>query len=364
MLQDVYSHFSGEEPSMVEKQIVVRHEVLRGFVADIFVKAGSNDREAKLVAEQLVEANLAGHDSHGVGSIPVYVRNARSGELPLNQTMSIVLESGPLLVCDGNGGAGQVMGHDAVARAISVAEVHGACVLGLRNSHHLGRIGHWAAQCADAGLVSIHFVNVISAPSVAPFGGTQARIGTNPFAVGIPRDVERPILIDFATSKLAVGKVRVALNEGKQLPEGVLLTPEGVPTTDPSKLFGNPRGVLLPLGEHKGWGLGLACELLGAALTGGKTQAGPKSRDAVINSMLSIIVSPEMLGTQESYFAEIERFTDWAQSGENRHVLLPGDIEAATREERIARGVPIDAKSWSDIVQAAADVGAAAPVIG
>ncbi len=347
---------------MAQQQVVVGHEVMRSFVTDIFGKAGSNPREAQLIAEQLVEANLTGHDSHGVGSIPVYIRNARSGDLPLNQALSVVLESGPLLVCDGHGGAGQVMGHEAIARSIAVAQEHGACILGLRNSHHLGRIGHWAAQCAAAGLVSIHFVNVISAPAVAPFGGTAARVGTNPFAVGIPRAGERPIIIDFATSKLAVGKVRVALNQGKSLPEGVLLTPDGQPTTDPAKLFGNPRGVLLPFGEHKGWGLGLACELLGAALTGGKTQAGPKSRDAVINSMLSILVSPNRLGTEDSYFAEIARFTAWAQSGENRDVLLPGDVEAATRTERIASGIPIDAKSWSDIVRSAAEVGAEPPV--
>jgi uncharacterized oxidoreductase len=346
---------------MPTPQIVIPHQVLRDFVADIFVKAGSSARESGLIAEQLVEANLAGHDSHGVGSIPVYIRNARSGELPLNQSLTVILESGPLLVCDGNGGAGQVMGHDAIERAIGVARQHGACILGLRNSHHLGRIGHWASQCADAGLVSIHFVNVISAPAVAPFGGKQARIGTNPFAVGIPRAGDRPILIDFATSKLAVGKVRVALNEGKRLPEGVLLTPAGEPTTDPADLFGTPRGILLPFGEHKGWGLGLACELLGAALTGGKTQAGPKKRDAVINSMLSIVISPERLGTEDSYFAEIDRFTRWAQSDANRDVLLPGDAEAANRAERLAHGVPIDARSWSDIVASAADVGARPP---
>ena len=282
---------------MTSKPVRIQHEALRGFVKELFAKAGSSGREAGLIADQLVEANLAGHDSHGVGSIPVYIRNVRSGDLPLNQALSIVLESGPLLVCDGEGGAGQVMGYDAIERGIARAQEHGACILGLRNSHHLGRIGHWAAQCAAADLVSVHFVNVISTPSVAPFGGTSPRIGTNPFAVGIPRVGERPILIDFATSKLAVGKVRVALNEGKALPEGVLLTPGGEPTTNPAVLFGSPRGVLLPFGEHKGWGLGLACELLGAALTGGNTQAGPKSRDAVINSMLSIIISPERLGT-------------------------------------------------------------------
>jgi uncharacterized oxidoreductase len=341
--------------------VVVEHEILRGFISAVFARAGSSAREAGLIANQLVDADLAGHASHGVGSIPVYVRNVRSGELPLNQSLSVVLDAGPLLVCDGNGGAGQVMGHDALARGVARAHDEGACILALRNSHHLGRIGHWAEQCAAAGLVSIHFVNVISAPSVAPFGGTGARIGTNPFAVGIPRSGQRPILVDFATSKLAVGKVRVALNEGKALPPGVLLTPDGEPTTDPAQLFGSPRGVLLPFGEHKGWGLGLACEMLGAALTGGRTQSGPKTRDAVINSMLSIIISPDRLGTEDSYFAEVARFTAWAQSDANGGVLLPGDIEAETRQRRIAEGIPIDGKSWADITSAAAEVGVPPP---
>ncbi len=343
---------------MTAAQVVIADEALRRFVASIFEHAGSTQREASLIAHQLVEANLTGHDSHGVGSIPVYIRNVRSGGLVLNQELSIALESGPLLVCDGMGGAGQVMGYDAIARGIARAKEQGACILGLRNSHHLGRIGHWAAQCAAEGLVSIHFVNVISAPTVAPFGGRAARLGTNPFAVGIPRGAEPPILLDFATSKLAVGKVRVAYNEGKTLPEGVLLTPEGDPTTDPATFFGKTRGILLPFGEHKGSGLGLACELLGAALTGGKTQTGPKAREAVINSMLSIIISPDKLGTEDSYLSEISRLIEWVQSGENRDVLLPGDVEARTRAERIREGIPIDAKTWDDILGAAKDVGA------
>jgi uncharacterized oxidoreductase len=344
-------------------QVVIPHRELRRFVETTFVRAGSSAREAALIADQLVGANLAGHDSHGVGSLPVYLRNVRDGELALNQALTVLLDSGPLLLCDGNGGAGQVMGHDAIARAVERAGTQGACILGLRNSHHLGRIGHWAEQASAAGLVSIHFVNVISTPSVAPFGGTAARLGTNPFAIGIPRAGQRPIIVDFATSKLAVGKVRVALNSGKPLPPGALLTAAGEPTIDPAKLFGPPRGVLLPFGEHKGWGLGLACELLGAALSGGETQSFPKRRNAVINNMLSILISPERLGTQASYFAEIDRFIAWALTDGNQDVLLPGDPEAAIREQRTAHGIPIDAKSWSDILAAAAPFGATPPEV-
>jgi uncharacterized oxidoreductase len=344
-----------------EAPVLIKPEALRNFVTDVFAHAGSGEREAGLIADQLVEANLTGHDSHGVGSIPVYIRNVRSGDLPLNQQLSVILDSGPLLVCDGNGGAGQVMGHDAIGLGIAKAHQEGACILGLRNSHHLGRIGHWAEQCAAAGLASVHFVNVISAPSVAPFGGVEARIGTNPFAAGMPRADRRPIIVDFATSKYAVGKVRVALNSGKSLPAGVLLTSDGQPTTDPAVLFGTPKGILLPFGEHKGWGLGLACELLGAALTGGKSQSGPRKRNAVINNMLSVIISPERLGTSDSYFSELERFTAWAQSEENRAVLLPGDPEAQTRERREASGIPIDPGSWAEIAKAAAEVGVHPP---
>jgi uncharacterized oxidoreductase len=348
---------------MGSEAVIVGHEALSAFVEATFIGAGSSPREAALISEQLVGANLAGHDSHGVGSLPVYLRNVGDGELPLNQTLTVLLDSGPLLLCDGNGGAGQVMGHDAMERGIARAGELGACVLGVRNSHHLGRIGHWAEQCARAGLVSIHFVNVISTPSVAPFGGTAARLGTNPFAIGIPRAGQRPVIVDFATSRLAVGKVRVALNSGKALPAGALLTSDGQPTTDPAVLFGTPKGVLLPFGEHKGWGLGLACELLGAALTGGQTQSGPKRRNAVINNMLSILISPERLGTDASYFGEIERFIGWALSDANHDALLPGDPEAASRSERMAHGVPIDRKSWADILAAAAPFGATPPTV-
>jgi uncharacterized oxidoreductase len=337
--------------------VIVRHGDLHDFVVEIFAAAGSNRREARLIAKQLVDSNLAGHDSHGVGSIPVYVRNVLSGDLPLNGMLQTVLETDSLFICDGHGGAGQVMAHDAMEAGIRKAAHTGVCIVGLRNSHHIGRIGHWAEQCAHAGLVSIHFVNVVSTPSVAPFGGGSARIGTNPFSIGIPRAGGRPIILDFATSKLAVGKVRVAMNAGKPLPPGALQTFDGEPTTDPAVLFGSPKGVLLPFGEHKGWGLSLACELLGAALTGGRTQSGPKRSNAVINCMLSIILSPDRMGTRDSFGLEIDRYIEWALSGRNENVLLPGDPEAATAADRVENGVPIDARSWADICEAARSVG-------
>jgi uncharacterized oxidoreductase len=291
--------------------------------------------------------------------IPTYVRNARTGELRLNQELSIVLDTGSLLVCDAGRGAGQAVAHDALDLAIDRARNGGSCLLALRNSHHLGRIGHWAEQCARANLVSIHFVNVVSEPAVAPFGGTAARVGTNPFAVGLPRSDAEPIIVDFATSKWAVGKVRVAHNEGRAVPPGTLLDAFGEPSTDPGVLFAEPKGALLTFGDHKGWGLSLACELLGGALTGGKTQAGPKSRDAIVNSMFSVLVSPKQLGTLDNFNAETTAFLDWAQSQQDLvcPIQVAGEPELQIKQRREQDGIPIDPVTWDGVCKAGEEVG-------
>jgi uncharacterized oxidoreductase len=334
-------------------------EKLDSLTRAIFEAAGSSRREAGLIADQLVEANLRGHDSHGVGMIPFYVRNILAGELKLNQELSIVLDSGSLIVCESGLGAGQVMAHDAMEKAITRAVESGSCLLALRNSHHIGRIGHWAEQCAAAGLVSVHFVNVVAEPNVAPFGGAVARFGTNPFAVGVPRRDRDPVILDFATSKWAAGKVRVALNSGKKVPPGTVLDASGQPTDDPAALFGVPKGTLLPFGEHKGWGLALACELLGGALSGGPVQAGPKTRSAIINSMFSIVVSPERLGTLASFNEQTEAFIEWVLSDADgpTSVLIAGDPERRTKDLRMREGIPIDPVTWGEIVTAGEQVG-------
>jgi uncharacterized oxidoreductase len=206
------------------KPVVIAADPLEEFARDIFRGLGSQEREAALVARHLVEANLRGHDSHGVGMIPGYARNAQAGELVLNRTLEVALDLTAMLICEGGHGAGQVMAHDAMALGIARAKQNGSCIVLLRNSHHIGRIGHWAEQCAQAGIVSVHFVNVVSDPAVAPFGGTRARLGTNPFAVGVPRPEAPPIIVDFATSRWAVGKVRVAMNKGEAVPPGIRST--------------------------------------------------------------------------------------------------------------------------------------------
>jgi hydroxycarboxylate dehydrogenase B len=336
---------------------------LEASASRIFTALGSSPQEAQCVAQNLVEANLRGHDSHGVGMVPRYTDAFLEGGVKANATVSTILDTGPLLTVNGNAGYGQVIGRDATNMAIERAKQHGVCLMGLANAHHIGRIGHWAEQAAAAGLVSVHFVNVLALPAVAPWGGRDARHGTNPFCVGVPRPgAAGPIILDFATSRIAQGKVRVAHNKGEKLPLGILLDGQGNPTTDPRWLVADRLGAILPFGEHKGSGLALVCELLGGALAGGLTAHIPNNgRKAVINGMLSIVIDPTKLGTAANLYAELEAFVAWhtaspAMEGTEK-VLIAGDPERATREMRLRDGIPVDEATWNEILEAARKAG-------
>jgi uncharacterized oxidoreductase len=337
--------------------MLIASDRLEDVVRRIFAAAGSNEREAGLIARHLVEANLRGHDSHGVGVLPGYIVAARDGHLKLNHSLAIAHDSGGLLVCDASQGAGQVMAHDAIQHGIDRARHHGFAIIALRNSYHIGRIGHWAEQCAAAGLASVHFVNVPGHAAAAPFGGTRARLGTNPFAAGFPNSGGDPVIVDFATSRWALGKVRVAMNRGETVPPGTLLDAAGKPTVDPAAMFTDPAGALLAFGEHKGFGLALACELFAGALIGGATQNGVP-RPAIINSMLSIAFDPASFGPAAAYEAHVSALLRWVISDCGpKAVQLPGEPERTRREKFLREGLSIDPATWAAIIAAAASVG-------
>ncbi|MBA2673297.1 malate/lactate/ureidoglycolate dehydrogenase [Ramlibacter sp.] len=341
---------------------------LRATVAGVLQAAGSSPEEAAKVAGNLVLANLSGHDSHGVGMVPRYVDAVLEGGLAPNSAVRATLDAGAMLALDGCRGYGQVVGEQAMALAIERAKAGGSCVMALANAHHLGRIGHFAEMAVAEGLVSIHFTNVLSRPVVAPWGGGDGRFGTNPFCAGIPLKGRAPFVLDFATSRVAQGKMRVAHNEGRQVEPGHLIDEQGRPTTDPgvvvvpqpSGLF----GALMPFGEHKGYGMAVACELLGGALTGGGTWHRPAdTARAVINGMFTIVVDPERLGTQANFEAEALAFVEWLKqspaSPEGDGVQLAGEPERRARAERERDGIRIDEQTWAEIVEAGAKVGAA-----
>jgi hydroxycarboxylate dehydrogenase B len=334
-------------------------ESLKELVRAFCRATGSAGEEPELVARHLVEANLTGHDSHGIGLLPDYVRCVRGGMLVPNRHAEVARDAGAVLVIDGGRGYGQVIGHEGMQLGMARAAEEGVALLALRNSFHLGRIGHWGEQCARGGFASLHFVNGVDhTPLQAPFGGADARFGTNPLCAALPGPDGPAVLLDMATAKLAMGKVRVAMNQGVPVPEGSVLDVTGRPTRDPSVMYQEPRGALIAMGEHKGSGLAVVCELLAGALTGGVTiQPEHRRTGGIINNMLSIIIDPDALSDRSALDREVTALLAWMKASRVREgfeeVLAPGEPERRRRAERLESGIEIDERSWREIAQAA-----------
>ena len=228
---------------------------LTEYVAAIMAGGGSRDEEARTIARRLVDSNLVGHDSHGVLRVPKYLEWVREGWLRPNQAPTVAFDSAALAIVDGNRGFGQVVGEYATKMGIAKAAATGIAMIGLRNCGHLGRLGDWADMAADAGQVSLHFLNTSGAQRVAPFGGSDRRLSTNPMAVGVPRAGQPPVILDITTSTVAEGKLMVAMNKGEQVPPGWIVDRDGRPTTDPKQFYDG--GALLTVGAHKGSGLSI-----------------------------------------------------------------------------------------------------------
>ncbi|HEY2256149.1 MAG TPA: malate/lactate/ureidoglycolate dehydrogenase [Variovorax sp.] len=341
-------------------------DALQTSVSRILAAAGSAQPEAEQVAANLVMANLSGHDSHGVGMVPRYVNAVAEGGLAPNASVKVNLDGGAMLALDGQRGYGQVIGVQAMELAIARAQQHGSCILSLANSHHLGRIGHFAEMAVARGLVALHFVNVLSRPVVAPWGGGDGRFGTNPCCIGIPLAGAEPFVLDFATSRVAQGKMRVAHNKGERVPPGYLIDEHGAPTDNPGVVVvpqsNGLFGALMTFGEHKGYGMAVACELLGGALTGGGTwHRQADTARAVLNGMLAVLIDPIKLGTQASFQQEARAFIDWLRQSPPgagfEAVQIAGEPERKARAARRQAGIAMDDATWNEIVGAGRKVG-------
>lgn len=343
-----------------------RPESLHALVRDMVVKAGWTEAEAQETADHLVLANLSGHDSHGVGMLPLYFQSLADGNLDPQVRPETRVDAAPFLIIDGKIALGQPNARSAVDRAVAMAQAGGVAIVNLLDSHHIGRIGHYAEVAAAAGLISFFWVNVAGRPPiVAPYAAKEARFGTNPHAIGIPVPGGDPLILDFATSRMAHGKARVALNKGEAVAPGYIIDGEGRPTTDPAHVFASPDhplGALLPFGDHKGAGLSLIAELLSAGLMGAARIDQKPQKTWVINSLFGVIIDPARLepdaelrrSRTESYLAFVRAAKPMDPANP---VLAPGDKERKVRIERQAAGIPLDDETWSQIVAAAAKHG-------
>ncbi|MEO1494243.1 MAG: Ldh family oxidoreductase [Pseudomonadota bacterium] len=334
----------------------------------IFTAAGGSADEAHIIAANLVGANLAGHDSHGVVRTQRYCDWAREGTVFFGRHVERVVDADAFALLEGHLGFGQALGIEAVEVGLEKARAQGVSVIALRNAGHLGRIGEWAERAIAEGFVSIHFVNAYKSRLVAPFGGAERCMGTNPVAVGMPC-ADGDFVLDFATSTVAEGKVLVAKNGGKPVPHGALVDGDGQPTADPNVLYGplapgelpNPSkgpGALTAMGLHKGSGLALACEMLAGALTGSGT-CGPGYE--FHNGMLSIYIDPARMDDGHDWAAAAKGYVDYVHglkpADPASPVVIPGDPERARRADRLANGIPLPEPAWDSILTAGTKLG-------
>ncbi len=342
---------------------------LAGISRLIVRRMGSDEAEAEEVADHLVRANLAGHDSHGVGMLPRYVQLLQDGLLVPNQTLKTVLEEDALLVTDAGRGFGQRMAAEFVRRAIGRARQTGACVLAMRNSAHIGRVGTYGELAAREGMAFIAYVNVADHQDIAaPWGSGEARISTNPFVTAVPDPEHRgttsaALLLDMATTKIAAGKARVARNKGVPVPDGSLIDAEGRRTNDPRGFIDEHTGALLTFGEHKGSGLAVMVEIMGGAVAGGQ-RAGEAGRGGILNSMFAVLTDLSRLGDPgriaEGIAASKAHIRSARVAPGFEEILLPGEPERRAAARRTAEGIPVDDRSWAQIREAAGNLGIAA----
>ncbi len=325
---------------------------LQKITRNLFAASGAPDDIASTVAEILVNANLAGHDSHGVQFAPMYLDRIEDGHIDNKAYPEIVRESANTLHVDGNGGFGHSMSRSAMEWAIERARRSAVCCVTFQNTTHIGRVGEYAEQAARAGCITLITLGGASAAGsqVVPFGGARGALGTNPIAVGIPTGDDAPFVIDFATSVIAGGKILVARSKGLELPEGAIVDKDGHPSTQPQDFADG--GFLLPFGAHKGYALSLFFSLMGGLA--GEFNAELTSMAGLFMQVYDVAAFTPLEGYQRNVRSVLNAMKAIPPAPGFEEVLVPGDFEHRSRVQRLAEGIDVPAdtfekiESWAD----------------
>lgn len=343
-------------------------EKLTNFVRDLFLAAGVPEADAREVSSSLIESNLRGHESHGVLRVVDYLASLRSGELRAGLDWQVLTETPALLVADGRREFGQVLARRLVAALIPKCRALGIACGTLKNSGHVGRLAEWVELAARSGFAAMMWVNDNGVlRCVAPPGGLDARISTNPIGIAVPTGGE-PLVLDLSTSIVANGKVKARLLAGERCPPGWLQDKDGNPTTDPASRFTEPSSTLLPLGGeshgYKGFGLGLLLDVLVGGLSGG---CCPPAEPPEIgtNNVVMVLWDPARFAGTSHFLGEADKLIEYVRSTPLKpgveQITLPGERGAAMRRERMANGIPLDAATWKMLCDAANELGVAVP---
>ena len=335
---------------------------LQKILEAVLEASGASKEESEVVADLTVDAHLGGHDSHGTGSFARYIREIREGNIVPRAPLEILKEEDAWLALDGNWGFGQVIVSRATRMAIDKARASGTCTATIRQCNHLGRLASYLRMAAQEGMISVFLANSHGQRGlVAPWGGTEPRLGTNPMGIGFPTDGD-PFILDMTTCVAAAGKVALSHTRREATPEGWLIDSDGVPTTDPDVLFQHPPGALLPLGGiagHKGFGLGLAVEVLAGALSGAGCTRWESTRGG--NAVFLMVANIETFLPVEEFRSETQRLMDYIKSSPTasgfEKIQIPGELEAGHREKCFREGILIDENTWQQLLAAGDDVG-------
>jgi len=332
---------------------------------NLLMAAGATREEAEIVSRYLVNANLAGVDSHGILRLTEYVDGIRRGFIKPGGKFAVLNETNSTALVDGHWGFGQVICRRAMQLAIRKAERNGVSAVGIVNCNHIGRLSEYSTMALEHGMVC--FIAVNADPGVAPYGGKRAILSTSPMSYAIPAGEEGPIVVDFATSAVAEGKVRAALSKGQRIPEGWIVNSAGRSSTDPAELYEPPlppkqiklSGALLPAGGHKGYSLALVVEALAGALTGNGCDGEVKSGFA--NGVFIFVVKIENFTPLDSFKSHIDRMIRAVKSSPRAEgfteILIPGEPERREETKRSKAGIPIPESSWESILNTCKEYG-------
>jgi len=336
---------------------------LLDFCISVFKSVGVPDRDAEVVAESLVSANLRGVDSHGVLRLSYYVAGIRKGLTNPKPNIKIDRENAVIAVMDGDNGLGQVAAMKATELAIRKAQTAGIGIVGVRNTNHVGMLSYYIMKIVKQKLIGFAFTN--GPPSMAPWGGRKKMIGTNPLCVGFPVDGEKSLILDMATSAVSAGKLNFYAKTGRKIPEGWALDKHGVPTTDPKEAL--KEGTLAPLGGYKGYGLAVVIDVLAGILTGDTVSYYVRSGWEAQGGFLVGAIDITAFRPYEEYEKEVLNYVKLVKSCPPakgvKEVLLPGEVEAREAEKRLKEGVPIDAKTWSALQKLSEELGIQLPTL-
>ena len=336
---------------------------LKEFTRQVFVATGSPAEEAGLVSGHLVQANLMGYDSHGVIRVCQYVADVRNGRVVPGAPVTLHHQTDTTAIVDCGWNFGQVGGYRALQCAMEKARSHNISIVVTKRCGHAGRLGAYTQAAAEQGFIALGFCN--SPPGdghfVAPWGGREGRLSTNPMSFAVPCGAEPPILGDFSTAQTPEGKLRLYLNQKKPLPAGWIVDAAGNPSIDAADFYGPPRGAILPFGGelgYRGFALGLLVETLGGLIAGtSSVQPLPG------NGLCLIVINVEAFLPSATFAALAHELRDYVKScppdGNHREITLPGELDFRVFQERSALGIPIDPRTWDQVCECAATLGVA-----